>query len=64
MNKLSDIRDILFQIIDEKYPDIPKEVVEKILTIQCDNIDNKVLAAKQIAAYLESYLNNPHDAQI
>ena len=62
MNNLTDIRDILFKLIDEKFPDIPKEVVDKILTIQCENIDNKALAAKQVTAYLDSYLNMPHDA--
>lgn len=62
MNNITDIRDILFEIIDENFPDIPKEVVEKILTIQSQNSDNKAQAAKQVTAYLESYLNMSHDA--
>lgn len=57
-NNLNELLEVLEQIRAEKYPDVPKDLVEKIALSQYDNQDNRDIARINTMNIIADYLNN------
>lgn len=55
---LNDLLEVLEQIRAEKYPDVPKDLVEKIALSQYDNQDNRDIARSNTMRIIADYMNN------
>ena len=55
---LNDLLEVLEQIRAEKYPDVPKDLVEKIALSQYDNQDNRDIARSNTMRFIADYMNN------
>lgn len=55
-NNLDELRNALEKIRQENYPEIPKELIEKLLTIEYENQDDRVEAAKKVLKTIDEYL--------
>jgi len=55
-NNLDELRNALEKIRQENYPEIPKELIEKLLTIEYENQDDRVEAAKKVLKAIDEYL--------
>jgi uncharacterized protein YfeS len=56
-NNLDELRNALEKIRQENYPEIPKELIEKLLTIEYENQDDRVEAAKKVLKTIDEYLD-------
>lgn len=54
---LDELMKVLEQIRVTKYPDVPKELVEKIALNQYDNQDNRNMAHVNTIRIISTYLN-------
>ena len=55
-NSLDDIKRTLEKIRKEKYPDIPKEIIEKIVMVQAENQDNASKRQTETERVIDDYL--------
>ena len=55
-SNLDELRNALEKIRQENYPEIPKELIEKLLTIEYENQDDRVEAAKKVLKTIDEYL--------
>lgn len=56
-SNLNELRNALEKIRQENYPEIPKELIEKLLTIEYENQDDRVEAAKKVLKTIDEYLD-------
>lgn len=55
-SNLNELRDALEKIRQENYPEIPQELIEELLTIEFENQDDRVEAAKKVLKAIDEYL--------
>lgn len=55
-SNLNELRNALEKIRQENYPEIPQELIEKLLTIEYENQDDRVEAAKKVLKAIDEYL--------
>ena len=55
---LNDLLEVLEQIRAEKYPDVPKELVEKIALSQYENQDDRSKARSDTTKIIGEYMSN------
>lgn len=55
---LNDLLEVLEQIRAEKYPDVPKELVEKIALSQYENQDDRSMARSDTTKIIGEYMSN------
>jgi uncharacterized protein YfeS len=55
-SNLNELRNALEKIRQENYPEIPQELIEKLLTIEYENQDDRVEAAKKVLKTIDEYL--------
>ena len=55
-NNLDELRNALEKIRQENYPEIPQELIEELLTIEYENQDDRVEAAKKVLKAIDEYL--------
>jgi len=55
-SNLNELRNALEKIRQENYPEIPQELIEKLLTIEYENQDDRVEAAKKVLNTIDEYL--------
>ena len=55
---LNDLLEVLEQIRAEKYPDVPKELVEKIALSQYENQDDRSMARSDTTKIIDEYMSN------
>jgi len=55
-SNLDELRNALEKIRQENYPEIPQELIEKLLTIEYENQDDRVEAAKKVLKTIDEYL--------
>ncbi len=56
--EMNDLLAVLEDIRSEKYPEIPKELIEKIAIEQFENQDNRALARANTIKAIAEYLNS------
>lgn len=57
-SNLNELLGVLEEIRSEKYPDIPKEVIEKIAETQYENQDNRELARQETIRLIAEFLSS------
>lgn len=55
---LNDLLEVLEQIRAEKYPDVPKELVEKIALSQYEKQDDRSMARSDTTKIIGEYMSN------
>lgn len=55
---LNDLLEVLERIRAEKYPDVPKELVEKIALSQYENQDDRGMARSNTKKIIGEYMSN------
>jgi hypothetical protein len=55
-SNLNELRNALEKIRQENYPEIPQELIEELLTIEFENQDDRVEAAKKVLKAIDEYL--------
>jgi uncharacterized protein YfeS len=55
-SNLNELRNALEKIRQENYPEIPQELIEELLTIEYENQDDRVEAAKKVLKAIDEYL--------
>lgn len=55
-SNLNELRNVLEKIRQENYPEIPQELIEELLTIEYENQDDRVKAAKKVLKAIDEYL--------
>ena len=55
---LNDLLEVLQQIRAEKYPDVPKELVEKIALSQYENQDDRSMPRSDTTKIIGEYMSN------
>ena len=55
-SNLNELRNALEKIRQEDYPEIPQELIEELLTIEFENQDDRVEAAKKVLKAIDEYL--------
>ena len=55
---LNDLLEVLEQIRAEKYPDVPKELVEKIALSQYENQDDRSMVRSDTTEIIGEYMSN------
>lgn len=55
---LNDLLEVLEQIRAEKYPDVPKELVEKIALSQYENQDDRSMTRSDTTKIIGEYMSN------
>lgn len=55
-SNLNELRNSLEKIRQENYPEIPQELIEELLTIEYENQDDRVEAAKKVLKAIDEYL--------
>lgn len=55
-SNLNELCNALEKIRQENYPEIPQELIEKLLTIEYENQDDRVEAAKKVLKTIDEYL--------
>ena len=55
-SNLNELRNALEKIRQENYPEIPQELIEKLLKIEYENQDDRVEAAKKVLKTIDEYL--------
>ncbi len=55
-SNLNELRNALEKIRQENYPEIPQELIEKLLTIEYENQDDRVEAAKKVLKAIDEHL--------
>jgi uncharacterized protein YfeS len=55
-SNLNELRNALEKIRQENYPEIPQELIEELLTIEYENQDDRVEAAKKVLKTIDEYL--------
>lgn len=55
-SNLNELRNSLEKIRQENYPEIPQELIEELLTIEFENQDDRVEAAKKVLKAIDEYL--------
>lgn len=55
-SNLNELRNTLEKIRQENYPEIPQELIEELLTIEYENQDDRVEAAKKVLKAIDEYL--------
>ena len=61
--EIEQIKKILYRIREEKYPNIPQEVLDKIIDIQINNPDSPVNSQKDVSTYLLEYFKTHTDVK-
>lgn len=55
-SNLNELRNALEKIRQENYPEIPQELIEELLTIEFENQDDRVEAAKKVLKAIDEHL--------
>lgn len=55
-SNLNELCNALEKIRQENYPEIPQELIEELLTIEYENQDDRVEAAKKVLKTIDEYL--------
>lgn len=54
-SNLNELCNVLEKIRQENYPDVPQQLIEKILMIEYENQDDRAEAAKRVLKTIEQY---------
>ena len=57
---INELLQVLEQVRQEKYPDVPKELVEKVAMIEYENQDDRGKARTEVMNAIAEYINTIH----
>lgn len=57
MNNLHELLNALDEIRKREFPEIPKEIIEKVLSIEFENQDNRGVSLQKVQEIVDSYLS-------
>ena len=55
-NNVNDLSETVQKLRDEKYPDIPEDLVAEILVVETNFLETQAESSKRIARAVETYL--------
>jgi hypothetical protein len=63
MTEISELKTTILKLREEKYPDLPAELIDEILSIEADWIDDKGQAFRRVAQAVDKYMTEQEGSQ-